>query len=1056
MRALDAFPHEQGAMKSSRPIHRVSATVFSGFSLSDCPEEEVAERRSAVLHLRHRAGRVTILPSMLLGPSLAVLILACSGNNPVIERGSGDATGGTTGAAGTGGVYPSSSGGGTGDEVDLDETGGAGDGSQPDPPEEYCGNGTLVDEEECDDGNTKPGDGCSPQCVTEQFFDCPEPGKPCVSTIVCGDQEVAGIEACDDGNANSGDGCSGDCLTVEAGFTCPTAGGLGGPCEAVVEERCGDGRLAFGEGCDDGNDVDDDGCSNQCVVAEGYDCPQPGQRCQLIRWCGDGYQTGSEDCDDGSADGVPVGGDGCSAECTVEPDYACPNPGQPCISLVDCGDGVRAGSETCDDNNLESGDGCSETCSVEDGWECPVDAPCRPLACGDGIAVALEECDDGNPDEGDGCSSSCEVEEGYACEVGGGPCLATTCHDGAVEGTEQCEDGNYDTGDGCSPSCKFEPSCVDGVCEPVCGDGLKLDSEACDDGNTRTGDGCSDACEVEAGFTCEVELETPVLPIVYRDFIGTSRVGRTTVREGDNEDFVHPDFEQYLGGFGDCADEGESVEPLTTEGKPVLADANGCVDSAETFAQWYRSDPEVNRTIVDTITFSPVADTEGAYEFIDDAFWPLTGRGWNDPADLQEQTRPAQDSAGEDLDDPQNFFFTSELRYWFTYRGGERLTFYGDDDVWVFINGHLAVAIPGIHRQRERWIELPGETTEGGTGAPTENDADTTTLGYYTPEDLGIQLGGVYDVVVYQAERHTTMSQYRLTLQNFLSGRSRCAPVCGDGVVTRFEACDLGEANNTGEYGTCTPDCKLPPRCGDGQLQEEYEACDDGSNLTTYDANGGGCAPGCVRPSSCGDGVVDGAYGEVCDEGALNGTEGSGCTETCELAAFCGNGSVDPNEDCDDGPLNGTSSSQCTEECTPKCGNGVPDPGEECDDGASENTGGYGRCTPDCKLGPRCGDGIRNGSEECDDGVDENTGSYGGCNPDCTFAGFCGDGEVQVPAEECDQGDANVSTGYGEGLCLVASCSVAPYCGDGITQSEYDEQCDGGAKCSRSCRSSVQ
>src|SRR5262249_39068558 len=54
----------------------------------------------------------------------------------------------------------------------------------------------------------------------------------------------------------------------------------------------------------------------------------------------------------------------------------------------------------------------------------------------------------------------------------------------------------------------------------------------------------------------------------------------------------------------------------------------------------------------------------------------------------------------------RNWHFTSELRYFFQYQGGETLSFYGDDDVFVFVNGRLAVDVGGIHNQRNGRVVL--------------------------------------------------------------------------------------------------------------------------------------------------------------------------------------------------------------------------------------------------------------------------------------------------------------------------------------------------------------
>ena len=66
--------------------------------------------------------------------------------------------------------------------------------------------------------------------------------------------------------------------------------------------------------------------------------------------CGDGMITGNEQCDDGNN----VDGDGCSHACMLENGH-----------MPSCGDGILEAGEGCDDGNTTSGDGCSSVCQSE-------------------------------------------------------------------------------------------------------------------------------------------------------------------------------------------------------------------------------------------------------------------------------------------------------------------------------------------------------------------------------------------------------------------------------------------------------------------------------------------------------------------------------------------------------------------------------------------------------------------------------------------------------------------------------------------------------------------
>ncbi len=168
----------------------------------------------------------------------------------------------------------------------------------------------------------------SPPCAVGTF---------CVGDVCavrrCGDGVRAGNEACDDGDEVEDDGCTSECLVgrVAVGHPCAPDGPEcvdGSYCDDVcTAHRCGDGLLAEGEACDDGNDIEDDGCTSLCesdALGEGRPCAGAERPCDRDTWC-------------------PEGAD---AVCTAHL----------------CGDGHQTGPEGCDDANDDDADGCTAAC----------------------------------------------------------------------------------------------------------------------------------------------------------------------------------------------------------------------------------------------------------------------------------------------------------------------------------------------------------------------------------------------------------------------------------------------------------------------------------------------------------------------------------------------------------------------------------------------------------------------------------------------------------------------------------------------------------------------
>ena len=425
-----------------------------------------------------------------------------------------------------------------------------------------CGDKIITAPEECDDGNTTPGDGCDAckfSCVSADAARNCTPTDACKGKGTCNDTThvcAPGTPLADGAACGSGQVCK------------------GGTC---IPATCGDGIVEQGEDCDF---AAANGAGSGCEVTCKFSCTKQPESCVTQDLC-----AGTSACTSVTVSGHA--GQKCVVGTPPQNGTPCPNNGTcsggSCRTAL-CGNGTLDNGEQCDFGTLNGpGTGCETNCTfscTKVPNSCPNADACSPQtqAC---VSVVV------SGKTGQKCQAGTQLASCAACGTGAvcatGRCSTSICGDGCVDAAkgEQCEPPNTAN---CDATCH----------NIICGDGIRQTGEQCDDGNVVNLDGCDATCHFEQDHRANavtMQFNTDALCTV--NALGGAISGiaqgtlQTSLTNGVTSGATTVMF-KFLGLTDLSGTNQANVQLGALGGKPVTgANYNGNSDSE----WWYTTDP---------------------------------------------------------------------------------------------------------------------------------------------------------------------------------------------------------------------------------------------------------------------------------------------------------------------------------------------------------------------------------------------------------------------------------------------------------------------------------